>query len=791
MTNRWKNLLSSLLALCLLAGLLAGCGVPEDIQITYVSGTMPTLASFEEEAAQQTDDGEGSRDYFYSPSAPQLLKDKEYGADKDYISLYERFGKEVSIADVEADKTGLAWLNAPDGNKYELGLDFLTMAMVYNTDPAGSQYSTEEEVYAAWWRYYVTRWNRLLPEIPLYCNEYYDVFSAKITGVQEHPTNPYWGPAQALLYWASEKEDNSLILGSTDELTGLFRFAAFGKSSLSTAAGDKSIQDLCEGLEIVSVTADGRYTVNPTVVRDFQRTENADGTVTFTFTLHDDLKFSDGSPVTAKNYLYSPMVFSTPVAGQAAGRDHRALAYFVGYDEFADYDGTEGSGSRVMTGLRLLGDDCFSCTLKAEYHPYFYALAYAAFSPTHRALWMGAADVADDGAGCCLTDDFYENAEAQAELIRAHAAGADPSIPCAGPYCFDSWDEDAGRVILRRNPYFKGNYAGAQPRIETVLWQHVEQKTQLEELTEGRVDYLADITVSSTEKSSNGIADLLPFFSIFVKSSTVSVNDLPAKVISIAESSDGAFRYTHYSRAGCGVLAFRCDLGPAQFPEVRQAIALCMDRPAFAQEITGGLGSVVDGPYSTDSWMYREAVKQGLTLDPYAVSLEQAVQLLEEGGWIYDKDGNPYTEGVRYKKIPGEYGTKSDIEFKSADGKYETIRHTADFYMPLVINWCCAEDIASTKPLLRSFEQNELLEAAGIRVCHTLDDLSIMWGEYYQDFVCHGYYYSPYIYCAFNFTVRNSSPMYDYSYNMTIDPDLYDNYSAYYIKDTADIWWIN
>ena len=64
------------------------------------------------------------------------LKNKEYGVD--YVSLYSKFGKETSIADVEEDpETGFAYIEK-DGVKYELGLDFLSMAMVYNTGPAGS-----------------------------------------------------------------------------------------------------------------------------------------------------------------------------------------------------------------------------------------------------------------------------------------------------------------------------------------------------------------------------------------------------------------------------------------------------------------------------------------------------------------------------------------------------------------------------------------------------------------------------------------------------------------------------
>ena len=59
----------------------------------------------------------------------------------------------------------------------------LSMAMVYKTAvPENSQYEIEDDVYAAWWKYYMTCWNYLLPEIPLYSNEYYDVYNAQIKG---------------------------------------------------------------------------------------------------------------------------------------------------------------------------------------------------------------------------------------------------------------------------------------------------------------------------------------------------------------------------------------------------------------------------------------------------------------------------------------------------------------------------------------------------------------------------------------------------------------------------------
>ena len=581
--------------------------------------------------------------YVYAPTGAQLVAGKEYGVD--YTSLYDQFGKDVSIADVTEDENGLAVLNV-NGESYELGLDFLTMAMVYNTNPEGTEFETEDDVYAAWWKYYITRWNYLLPEIPLYSNEYYDVYNAAIKGVEEHQTNPFWGPAAALIDWTSEKEDGSFILGNTTDLSGKFRYATFGASN--PGAADNDVAGLVNGLDTVVTTKEGGYTVNDTVVKSFDLTENEDGTATYTIEIYDDLKFSDGSPITAKNYLYFPMAFSTPVAAEGSGRDARALMNYVGYDEFATFDGTEGSGSAVMTGLRLLGDYTFSVTVKSDYYPYFYAIAYAGFSPVYKDLWLGAdADIADDGEGVYFTGNFYEK-KGDSYVLASHIADSayandSSKYPWSGPYVVDSWDASDKSVVLKANPNFKGNYEGTKPGIETVIYKKIISETQLADLLSGGVDCLAAITGGAATN----------------------------EAIKAADESNGGFVYTHYSRAGYGKLGFRADFGPAQFTEVRQAIAYCMDRATFAKDFTGGYGGVVDGPYYSGSWMYKAAVAQGMLLDAYDTSADSAIRVLEEGGWIYNAEGGEYTEGVRYKMIPGEYATENDKNYQSIDRRLQ------------------------------------------------------------------------------------------------------------------------
>ena len=185
MKKNLLKLLTLVLALVMVVTVFAGCKKADEETVAPTQGSEETPTETQEQPADE-----------YKPSAAQLLNGKEWG--KDYTELYDEIGDKVTIDDVQEDPTtGLAYVEY-EGKTYELGMDFLSMAMVYKTAvPENSQYETEDDVYAAWWKYYMTRWNYLLPEIPLYSNEYYDVYNAKIKGVDEHPTNPYWGPAKA------------------------------------------------------------------------------------------------------------------------------------------------------------------------------------------------------------------------------------------------------------------------------------------------------------------------------------------------------------------------------------------------------------------------------------------------------------------------------------------------------------------------------------------------------------------------------------------------------------------
>ncbi len=750
-----KKLLSVILAAAMVLS-FAGCEkkapVSESVSSTEVSASVSE--SVEEPVVEEVDPD-------IVPEFQLLaLEGKEYGVD--YESLYDHVGKDITIADVTEDPdTGFAYITV-DGEQKLLGLDFLSFAMVYNTEPAG-EYKTAEEVYAAWWKYYITRWNALLPEVPLYSNEYYDLYNAQIKGVEEHPTNPYWSPSDALIDWSSEKADNDIILGSSTELSGQFRYAQFGKPS--PGSSDLDIQYLTTGLETVSRTKEGGYEWNDTVVASHDEVVNADGTKTFTIKVKDDLKFSDGSAITAKDFIARTMVFSSSVFTAASTRQVNNEPV-LGFSEYTKYDGTEGSGSKVFEGIHLIDDYTFSVTIGSDFIPYFYDITYAGFTPDFKDMWLQGSDIVDDGEGCYLTDDFYEkngdefkHAALIKDVCTNTSKEAYAKYPYAGPYVVVSFDTADSTAVLARNEYFKGNYEGTKPSIDKIVYKRVIAATQLEDFKAGGLDVIAAITGGAATDEAIGLAD----------------------------GSDGKYVYTHYSRAGYGKLGFRADFGPAQFSAVRQAIAFCMNRGQFAKDFTGGYGGVVDGPYYTGSWMYKEAVKQGMVLNAYATSADSAIEVLKAGGWNYAADGSEYVEGVRYKKIPAEYATDKVKEYQSVDGAYKTTEVNGDYYMPLVINWYGTADNEFTDLLQTGFKTNENVTAAGMVVYNTIGDFAPMLDELYQAAV-YGYYSGTPMYCAFNFATGFNSAVYDYAYGLTINPAMYDDYSQYYLKDYADVY---
>ena len=115
--------------------------------------------------------------------------------DPNYFSSYSTnfLRDEYDIAfpyyDSKGNHTEFSFEEALKASGGRLGLDYLSMAMVYDAE--------NRIEYNKWWAAYIERWNELLPDIPLYSNYIFDIYNSKL---ENFMTGPFWSQANALLY---------------------------------------------------------------------------------------------------------------------------------------------------------------------------------------------------------------------------------------------------------------------------------------------------------------------------------------------------------------------------------------------------------------------------------------------------------------------------------------------------------------------------------------------------------------------------------------------------------------
>jgi len=503
---------------------------------------------------------------------------------------------------------------------------------------------------------------------------------------------------------AGKDPSGQIIIGSTTEIGGDF------VPYFQNGAADYDIYRMIEGYSTVELTSAGEFVVNKTAVKEYKTEVNADGSKTYTYTINKGLVYNDGSEIKAIDYVTTAMLWSSHVVGEMGADNSIVGKYFKGWSDFAQ------GNSKVFTGVRLIDDYTFSITIDAQYIPYFYELALTELNPTKLTFWLDdQVTIKDDGEGCYFSDNFTK--EAYADKINA-ARGAIPRVT-AGPYSIKSFDEATKTAILEANPLYKGRNDGQKPQIKTIVYKKVVEETQLDELKTGSVDLLNAISSGTQINAGLDLVDA------------------------------GGFSYTAYDRAGYGKLELICDFGPTQFIEVRHAIAYLLDRNDFAKAFTGGFGSVVNGPYGVAMWMYKESKDElDEKLNQYPYSLEKAIEELENGGWIYDENGNPYKEGIRYKKLD--------------DGTL----------MPLILEWASSEQNPVSELLVVKLQNNPDVAAAGMKINQTVMTFTELLNYLYRDGSEDPKYAVP-TFNMFNLAT-GFSPIYDQSSQYTIDEKLYE-----------------
>lgn len=175
------------------------------------------------------------------------------------------------------------------------------------------------------------------------------------------------------------------------------------------------------------------------------------------------------------------------------------------------------------------------------------------------------------------------------------AAGPDYGIPGAaavgtGPYMLDEWIS-GDRITLIVNP----NYWGDPPQTEQVIVRFIQDPSaRLAELRAGTIDFTVELAPDQLAEIQN----------------------------------DDALEPVFRESFNVGYLALNTSYEPLSKPEVRQAIAMAINRPEIVNAFWGDTAVVADYflPPSMANFAYQEF--KGYNYDP-----EQAKQLLTKAGY--------------------------------------------------------------------------------------------------------------------------------------------------------------
>lgn len=418
-----------------------------------------------------------------------------------------------------------------------------------------------------------------------------------------------------------------LVIGALTDLESDFYNASFNNS-----ATNYKLYDLLHGYGTVVSDVDGAFVYDPTVVKSHEEVENEDGTKTYTVTINDGLVWSDGTPITAKDYVFQLLLESSPEMNQVDGYPSQAGYSLVGYDAYF------AGETENFAGVHLVDDMTYSVTVKAEELPYHYDITYASAAPRPMHVIAPDCDVVDSAEGASITGEF--TADLLLKTINDPDTGYryNPSVVC-GPYMFESYDTASRQGTVVVNPNYAGDYRGVKPVIEKVIIKTVKNDTMINELASGSVDLLFQCSGADTI---NGGLDLV---------------------------DQGKAQKNTFFRNGYGKIQFDCSQFPTDSQNVRQAIAYCLDRGEFARQYSGGYAAVVHSYYGLAQWEYQES-KTWIdeNLETYEKNIDKAKELLEADGWTKNADGSDYSgTGTRYKEVDGELKPLV-IEWANTDG---------------------------------------------------------------------------------------------------------------------------
>ncbi len=538
---------------------------------------------------------------------------------------------------------------------------------------------------------------------------------------------------------AENAQEHVLIYGTTTEINGDFAPDAWWTNN----ATDKMLRDFTTDYSTVVTDQGGALVINETVCDGIEGAMNDDGTKTYTVKIKDGLVFNNGEPITIKDFVWTTAFSCSSVASEVGAKLTGYLTVVGGQDY---YDGN----AETISGLRILDDNTLQVSITSDYVPYYFDLRYAGFTAFSMKYWLGEdVDIKDDGNGVYFVGLTKDAIADKLEYARFHA-GEDRVT--AGPYNLVEFDQASKQATLVINENYQGNFEGQKPSVPKIVITKAEDATWADALKTGAFNFYDTITDGGHINTAMDIIE----------------DEANKEVLGYG------FGYTQFDRPGYGKLMFQSDFGPTQFPAVRHAIAMLLDRNEFANTFCQGWGGVVNGPYGTAMWMYKEAEEWlDENLDSYAYNPEAAVQLLIDDGWVYDENGNDYVEGVRYKKVTEEEAGQYVHTKKLDDGTY---------LMGLEIEWSSSEGNSVSDLLSVMLANGEQTAAAGVKINQNVMSFAELLNYMYRD-ASQGDKYGVPTYCMYNLA-SNFTSIYDQSFSFTLDPKMVaDGYNTDFIFD--------
>lgn len=499
--------------------------------------------------------------------------------------------------------------------------------------------------------------------------------------------------------------EGEFVVGNPTPMDGKFFTGMWGN-----ATSDIDVRTLVNSYFLTLWGYDtGLFRENRAVVSGMMIQEKEDGNRVYTFALHDDLFYSDGTPITAWDYAFSVLFQVDPVISELGGLP-LAASYLQGVDEYVSGEASTISGVRVLT------DRMISFEVRHEYLPYFFELYRLGFLPYPIHVIAPGCRVYDDGSGVYIGNadsqapDPLFTKELLAETVMDPETGylSHPTVG-SGPYVLTGWD--GAECTFEINPYFKGNELGYKPTIPKLRYKLAVNETMIDQLKSGEFQLLNKVTRAD--------------------SIMAGIQAMSSEPISLS----------NYPRVGLTFLVFTPDRIALQQKNVRQAIAYCFDKENITQQYTTAFGIPMDGLMGLGQWMYQMAMGsvpypleepedpnaaeqiayeeqlaawEALNLDGvkhYELNVEKAIRLLEDAGWTLNAQGEPFdpeTDEVRYSIINGEL---TGLDLTCA---YPETNITAQSMDELFIPYLAEAGIRLTlvpmdmKTLLRSYNDRDI-----------------------------------------------------------------------------------